>query len=210
MEITQAAISITGVSQKISSVNLILSSLAETSKRPCKDCTKACSCSKSAVCLCDCSTVCPQMRAQLSSDKVNYPIEDKISPLVYAFNMMNVAKSCWSCEGHTNIDGELTKLPQLWFYSDSTLLLRLLDDSLSLFHIKGMTTSSWGITSTYSARESLDDTFAIKPCMDLSAPADLTSLQQDIVIISLHLSDVLQKRCLEYSRFLTKKLQTLE
>jgi len=208
MKIQQPARSVELLKRKIREIEEIVLLLVNPHNRPCDSCIKKCSCSNSITCDCDCSLSCPLITEQLSSDRNKYPIEKHIVPLVFTLNQMDVCKTCWSCEGHNDVHTVLNKLPQVWFYSDSIVLIRLLDDCLSSFRCHKLTHYQWQINITYSAADCEYNTFSIKPELSLIKNADLALLQKDIEQISKYFPEALLKASNEqlksYNRLLVE------
>jgi len=130
-------------------------------------------------------------------------------PLVYCFNAMNICQTCWSCEGHNDINGKLEKLPQIWFYTDSFMLLRIIDDCLSLLSAKSMLIVSWHVSTTYTAKLSQQNAFALKPDLSLVEGVDLKTLHQDIIAIADNLPELIKKSSIDCINILNKTLLTI-
>jgi len=54
-----------------------------------------------------CSSKCPEAPRALSIDPGRYPIEPKVTPLVFELRTTRVMQTCWSCEGHMDPEGRL-------------------------------------------------------------------------------------------------------
>ncbi len=210
MKITKPVSSIKTLSQQKSELSLVMGQLSNHQNRPCKDCNRACSCSQSNHCNCDCSVNCSYVQNELSSEATSFPIEEKILPLVYAFNNMNVCQTCWSCEGHNDASGQLNKLPQLWFYSHSMILLRVMGDCISLLRSKKVTQYEWQLVIAYTAKDSEINAFALKPDLNFVSQADLTTLQQDIKKIAAYLPQGLEQTCRRYYQELSLLSASIE
>ena len=85
--------------------------------RPCPGCDLRCQQCGSTSCNCNCRPDCPDARWRLSSEPERFPIEAGVVPLVYAFSALRLMPPCWSCEGHHDKQGQLHRLPSLWFFS---------------------------------------------------------------------------------------------
>ncbi len=194
--------------QQLEDLKLIAINLSDCSLRPCHNCIETCTTCGSSKCICNCSVKCPKSPELLSSDAVLYPIESGIMPLVYCFNAMNICQTCWSCEGHNDNNGVLEKLPQIWFYTDSFMLLRVIDDCLSLLSAKSLLMVSWQLSTTYTAKSSQQNTFVIKPDLNLVDGMDLNTLHKDIFVIAEHFPEMIKKGCVDYINILNKKLLT--
>ena len=84
--------------------------------RPCPDCDLPCPAHASPECCCGCSAACPDVSRQMSVEPDAYPIEPGIAPLVFEFYALRLCPPCWSCEGHVDAAGKLTRLPRVWFF----------------------------------------------------------------------------------------------
>lgn len=161
-------------------LEVLLDQPSDKQRRPCPDCTIRCSCSRhSTTCCCGCSPECAVAPRALSSDPDRYPIEPAIVPLVYCMTDLRVIETCWSCEGHINDAGSVVKLPQVWFYSPSTVYPALIAHRLGSLRIQGVLSSEW-IVSVSAFSESVHaTTFLIRP---IRAESDLIleALQEDI------------------------------
>jgi hypothetical protein len=206
MKIIQPEKSQWTIYQQIEDLKDKVINLSDCSQRPCNNCIETCSTCGSTKCTCNCSAKCPKSAGNISSDAVLYPIESGIMPLVYCFNSMNICQTCWSCEGHNDNNGHLAKLPQIWFYSDSFMLLRVIDDCLSLLSAKSLLIVSWQLSTTYTAKSSQQNTFVIKPDLNLVNGIDLAALHKDIVVIAEHFPEMIKKGCVDYLNILNKKL----
>jgi len=184
----------------------VIESLSDDTNRSCQHCSQACSCSNSIDCNCDCSVSCPHIATGLSSEKNTFPIESHVLPLVYALNKMNIFQTCWSCEGHNDANGKLNKLPQVWFYSNSMMLIRVMGDCISLLKSKHITHYDWQIVISYTARDSEMNAFSLKPDLNFVATPELVLLQQDILKIAQHLPKKFEQDCRNYYRDISSLL----
>lgn len=161
-------------------------------KRPCISCHKICNCDKhSNRCTCDCSVDCSDAPRYLSSDPDRYPIESNVVPLVYVMSALRVVPPCWSCEGHFTSKGGLQRLPQLWFYSASTIYPELISEYLKELDFHHQVNYSWMVT-VCPHTESNVTTFTIMP----ERPDDvkmseiiLQKMQSDFQTISVTLRE---------------------
>ncbi len=151
--------------------------------RVCPGCTVPCPCSGSPTCTCHCGPQCPQAPEQLSSEGDRYPVEPKIVPLVFAFQELRVCPPCWSCEGHLRGDGEVFRLPQVWFYTRSLVYVRLLGEWLRALRHDGRIANPWHICVSYS-ESGLDTAFSLEPDLKTMPRVDLAALQQDVPVLA--------------------------
>lgn len=151
--------------------------------RPCEGCTMPCRCSASPTCTCCCGPTCPHAPAQMSTEGDRYPIEPKITALVFGFNCLRICPPFWSCEGHQYPDGTIQRVPQVWFYTRSLVYPRLIGDWLARLHFQKRVANPWHICVSYS-ESSLDTGFSIEPDLKAMRRVDLAELQQDVAAIS--------------------------
>lgn len=166
--------------------------------RPCPGCTVSCSCSGSAHCSCDCSAECDSAPRMMSSEPENFLIESGIVPLVYEFYCLRSCHPCWSCEGHNDSDGNIYRLPQVWFFTTSVIYPRLIDEHIHALRHKEKLGTPWHVCLTYAPSESPYSAFALKPNMTESVKPTLESLQSDAMAIARGFSDNIRVRAEEY------------
>ena len=133
----------------------------------------------------------------MSSDPSRYPIERKIVSLVFGLNCLRVCPPYWSCEGHTFPNGELFRVPQVWFYSRSIVYPKIIGDYV--FHLKytGTIKYPWHICLAY-AENSLETGFSIEPNIKAIENPNLQIMQEDVTIIANNLVAGLKEIALEY------------
>ena len=151
--------------------------------RVCNGCTLLCSCSQSPTCTCNCSSSCPNAGNFLSSDP-EYPIEPNIVPLVYALKSMRSYVPCWSCEGHNDYAGNLSRLPRVWFYSASPFYPRILVEYLEHLRQKKKIQNPWQLSVISPTTDHYNLTFSLEPNLTLENATQLSSLRQDINVIA--------------------------
>jgi hypothetical protein len=161
-------------------------------ERPCPGCDVPCACSGSPSCTCGCALSCGHAPKQLSSDPERHPIEDRITPLVYALYSLKVCEPCWSCEGHYDASGMLNRVPAVWFYADAAAYPALIADSLTDLKVKNTLTYPWQV-SLVSWGNRLDITYAVEPDLRRVSEPQLDELQADVAAISEHLFDNVRK-----------------
>lgn len=209
MKINQPQQSIGQITQNIQELEQIISQLTQAKIRPCENCTQRCSCSQSLTCICDCSADCPLAASLLSSDKDRYPIEENVLSLVYSLNEMHVCQPCWSCEGHNNDEGKVNKIPQVWFYTNSHVLIRMIDQCLSFFKQQRLISYTWNLTSTYSSKDCAHNAFSLKPDLNLEASPNLNQMQLDMKVIANNISTKLYAVCDDYLQEQVRLLQKI-
>ena len=125
----------------------LLQQPTDRERRPCPSCDKVCGCpALSTQCCCGCSVRCPDAPRFLSSEPAQYPIEPQVLPLVYALASLRLVPPCWSCEGHARPSGGLVRMPQVWFYSASTVYPELIALYLKDLEFHGKLRHQWMIS----------------------------------------------------------------
>lgn len=175
--------------------------------RPCPHCQQPCTCSQSKTCTCMCGPDCSYAPVEMSSDGQRYPIEEKIVAMVFAFNCLRICPPYWSCEGHSFADGELYRVPQVWFYSRSLLYPKVIGDYVHRLQTRKAIQNPWHICLAY-AESSLETGFSIEPKTGVIKKPDLETMQAEVRIISNGLVSGLKslaKECIaNYQLKLTK------
>lgn len=131
----------------------------------------------------ECSSKCTDAPEALSIDPVLYPIERNVIPLVYELMATRLIQTCWSCEGHMNEDNTLWKLPQVCFYTASSVYVKLLCRHLALLNQKKHLTYPWHIAlSDFSLKSRV--AYSIQPNLNDVTEPHLGLLQKDLNTIS--------------------------
>lgn len=152
--------------------------------RPCPGCHKLCPCrAASAICTCMCGPDCEQANSVMSSEGENYPIDEKIVTLVFGLNCLRVCTPYWSCEGHRFGNGELHRVPQVWFYSRSMIYPKMMGEIVTQMKFKKKIRNPWHVCISY-AEESLETGFSIEPDTKSIDKPNLESMQNDARCIS--------------------------
>lgn len=146
----------------------------------------------------NCSPNCHYVQTQMSSAPEKYPIEAAIQPLVYAFYTLRLTMPCWSCEGHTNHQGEIFKTPKLWFYSAHEFYPKLVAQYISALKSEHKLDNHWSVRVLPFSQSLFTTTYSLEP-LDINAEqTNLLSLQQDIKIIAQDLREGLFKLAKNY------------
>lgn len=161
----------------------LLQQPSDRERRPCQSCNTPCKCpSRSTDCCCGCSARCPDAPTFLSSEPAQHPIEPSMVPLVYALSSLRIVPPCWSCEGHLRPIGGLTRLPQVWFYSASTVYPELITAYFADMKFRGKLHHQWTV-SICPHTPGGATLFQIQPeglqSSEIQA-SDLPSLQEDL------------------------------
>lgn len=165
--------------------------------RPCAGCNQPCPCSQSLSCTCMCGPDCEHVPMVMSSDPERYPIEGKIVALVFGFNCLRICPPYWSCEGHTFPNGELFRVPQVWFYSRSMIYPKMIREYVfNLTHTKAIQ-YPWQICLAYT-ENSLETGFSIEPDIKAIVNPDLHVMQTDAQVVADYLVSGLKKLAFDY------------
>lgn len=158
-------------------------------------CNKKCPECGASDCQCSCSPDCPDLPRTLSPEPDLYPIEDAIAPLVFEMKRTGIFVPCWSCEGHLSPNSpSLWKIPQVWFYCDSVVHLRLLAEMLSQLKIDNVTKAQWEVAVGFSDVDNPDTTFALRPQMKPDHGYSLWQLQADAAAMARELEPALSRK----------------
>ena len=129
-----------------------------------------------------CHRDCFAAPSRLSSEGERGPVEPLVAPLVFELKKLGVFHPCWSCEGHADAAGDLWKLPNVWFYSDSVVHVRVLADAIdSLFSARRLSVR-WHLAVTFSDTGNPDTTFCLEP--EPAADSSLSALQRDLRVLA--------------------------
>ncbi len=136
----------------------------------------------------------------LSSDP-DYPIEPHILPLAFELNVTGLGQSLWSCEGHADVSGNLSRLPTIWFYAEHVVGVELLAKHVQQLEDSRQLNHPWRVTALVAGRLEVDcPTFALAPLVSIPAhagpPRDTThpvgvlaELRRDVQTMSRGLGD---------------------
>lgn len=127
-----------------------------------------------------CSPECEHAAYALSEDPNRYPIEAHVLPLVFELTSIRLVKTCWSCEGHLDINGELWKLPQVSFYADKPIYSQLLCNYLARLYWRKKLHYPWEVVLTNFGR-SWDISYTIKCDLSRIQKPDIKLMQEDLV-----------------------------
>ena len=120
-------------------------------------------------------------------------MEPLVAPLVFELKKLGVFHPCWSCEGHTDQAGALSKVPRVWFYADSVVHIRGLAETVNRLFNAGRLSVRWRIVLTHSDAENPDTTFSLEP--EPSADGSLNSLQSDLRVMADELGRIFWLCC---------------
>jgi len=134
----------------------------------------------------DCTSKCKAAPAALSSDPIKFPLEKTVVPIVFELMSTRVIQPCWSCEGHFNHLGELWKIPQINFYSDSPIYPQLLLRYLKSLSMQKRLSYEWHIVIA-DFGQSWSFSYSLEPNLNGVSEPRLGNLQQDLTTISTDL-----------------------
>lgn len=181
MRIPQPNFSNTEKDHIVTDLQLLIDQPDANQSPPCPNCTKI---DVSSV---DCSFNCDNAAEALSEDPERYPVEPNVVPLVFELTTMRLVQTCWSCEGHANIDGKILKLPQISFYSEKPFYAQLLSNYLNKLHWKKKLQYPWEIAlSDYG--QTWEMTYTIKCDLNRVENPDISIMQKDLNTMGENLS----------------------
>ncbi|MDA0306154.1 MAG: hypothetical protein O3B76_07690 [Proteobacteria bacterium] len=151
-------------------------------------CDAVCPTCGSTGCACSCSSACPHISTVLTSDPA-FPIEELIAPLAFELKRLGVFEPCWSCEGHKDRNGDLWKVPRVWFYCDSVVYIRILYSVLKDMDIEERLEVPWQVRVTFSDDDNLGTAFSLRPDSAEKPNVTLEQLQRDVRAITEDLYD---------------------
>jgi len=168
--------------------NHIISDLQQLIDQPDAGQAPPCSnCKKIEAAKIDCSYNCDNAAEALSEDPARYPVEKNVVPLVFELTTMRLVQTCWSCEGHANIDGKIMKLPQVSFYSEKPFYAQLLSNYFKKLHCNKKLYYPWEITlSDYG--QTWEMTYTIKCDLSRIENPDIKIMQSDLNAMGENLS----------------------
>lgn len=156
-------------------------------------CTIVCPQCGSTACQCRCAPGCPEAPATLSSDPQAFPIEAAVVALVYEMRRFGMFQPCWSCEGHLDPQGELWKLPAVWFYCASLVHVRLLGAGLARLSANRTLKAKWQVVVTFSDPDNIETAFSLEPKQPVEAGIGLKELRADLAAIARALQGLMNQ-----------------
>jgi hypothetical protein len=139
-----------------------------------------------------CHRFCPAAPRRLSSEGERSPVEPLVAPLVFELKRLGMFYPCWSCEGHDR-DGNLWKIPRVWFYADSVVHIRALAEAVGRLFNHRRLSARWQIVLTYSDADNPDTTFSLQP--ELGPESALRLLQDDMRVMADELARTFWLAC---------------
>lgn len=145
----------------------------------------------------DCSLSCSDAQRALSCEPERFPIEPKITPLVFEIQRLGVFYPCWSCEGHLDKQENLWRLPAVWFYCDNLTHVRLLADGVADLHTKGVLKVPWLVRLGYTDGDVPDTAFALEPLIEDRSTVRLETLQADVAALAREMQSAMRQQAQE-------------
>ena len=142
----------------------------------------------------NCHRMCTMAPSMLSSEPETYPLDTLVAPLVFEIKKLGIFEPCWSCEGHNDQNGELWKIPQVWFYATSVVHVRALADAVSQIYSRFQLNSRWVVEITHSSNNNPDTTFSLHPKVEKSETS-ITKLQSDLITIYTNIDNEFNLVC---------------
>ncbi len=94
-------------------------------------------------------------------------------------------------------------MPQVWFYANSMLEIRLLSEALVDLKAKDGLTVDWRVMVTHSDHTNPDTTFSLGPVLANERCARLEPLQADAMLIAEKIHDQIRERARKLSTVFT-------
>lgn len=135
-----------------------------------------------------CHRYCSDAPTMLSSELDKYPLEEKITPLVFELKRIGFFTPCWSCEGHLDQNGKLWKIPRVWFYVSSLAHVRVLVEAIKNMGLDKKLITEWEIKLIPSEENNLDTRFSLQPVVG-EGDFSLEEIQKDIDTIAENIYD---------------------
>jgi hypothetical protein len=179
--------------QRQHSLRMVADEVLNATGRPCPRCVMVCPTCGSTVCECECHPTCKHAPLNMTSDD-EFPIEDKIAPLVYAFLKLHQCPPCWSCEGHLGSDGELKRLPAVWFYAGSQVFAGMVGDYVASLWVKKKLSTPWRVIVAVTEPGGVEPAYSLEPELKEDLAITLAKLQADIDVIAEGLVENVQAR----------------
>lgn len=146
-----------------------------------------------------CEPLCANISTTLTSDP-DYPIDHKIAPLAFTLKSLGVFDPCWSCEGHhapfklTGISPEIWRKPSVWFYADSVVHVRVLNEAVQKLYCDRLLNTRWHIVVVHSSPDNADTTFSLQPHpVSDAGSTTLDELQEDVLALALCLRNTVMQ-----------------
>lgn len=184
MHIPRPNLTDSDVQELIDDLNLLIKQPTALQSPPCPNCTDN---TKLVWDREKCSASCEHASYALSEEPDRYPIEEHVVPLVFELTSMRLVHTCWSCEGHLDIDGQFWKLPQVSFYSMKPIYSQLLCNYLARLFWRKKLSYQWEVALTNFGR-TWDVTYTIKCDLSRIKHPDIALMQKDLLDMADNLS----------------------
>jgi len=144
-----------------------------------------------------CSYSCENAPTALSEEPDKFQIEPSVVPLVFELTTLRLVQTCWSCEGHTSVNGEILKMPQVSFYAEKPVYAQLISQYVNELYIKKKLQYPWEVAlSDY--RQTLQVIYILKCNTSAINEINLDILQQDLLIMAENLSNEIKNLALKF------------
>jgi hypothetical protein len=193
--------------QRQRNLRLVATGLLNSTGRPCPRCGLVCPKCHSTTCDCNCEATCIHAPMSMTSDD-DFPIEERIAPLVYAFHSLYQCPPCWSCEGHLGLDGKLQRLPAVWFYASSQVFVGMIGDYVSGMWVKRKLSTPWRVVVARTDLDSAEPAYSLEPDLRGNQSIALSQLQDDVDVLAGGLVDDMKSRTRTLLRQVDEFLQT--
>lgn len=136
-----------------------------------------------------CSASCSDAPLALSTQPEEFSIEKSIVPLVFGLMSTRVTQTCWSCEGHMDVNNNLIKLPTVSFYTSSPVYSQLLHRHISKLKIEKKLSYPWHVVLMDYA-QTWAQTYSVIPDLNfINENIHLGALQNDLKVIAEDLQE---------------------
>ena len=136
-----------------------------------------------------CSPACSDAPLALSTQPKEFPIEKGIVPLVFGLMSTRVTQTCWSCEGHMDVNNNLIKLPTVSFYTSSPVYSQLLHRHISKLKMDKKLGYPWHVVLMDYA-QTWAQTYSVIPDLNfIDKNIHLGALQNDLKVIAEDLQE---------------------
>lgn len=124
----------------------------------------------------------------------DFPIEGRIAPLVYAFHSLQQCPPCWSCEGHLGLDGQINRLPAVWFYAGSQVFAGMIGDYVAALWVQRKLSCPWRVVVALTDPEGVEPAYSLEPDPRGEQSISLDQLQADIAVLAAGLASDIRDR----------------
>jgi hypothetical protein len=139
-----------------------------------------------------CSPLCAEAKVSLSAQADEFPLEPNVLPLVYGFMSTRLTQTCWSCEGHMDVDNNLLNLPMVSFYTSSPVYCQLIHRHIFRLNMDKKLNYPWQVVFTDYA-QTWAQTYSIVPNLNfVRKDVSLGALQNDLKVMADNMQEKLK------------------